>query len=556
VTGGEVPRPATADLQARPVDAGPLVRALCEQLDVRGVLDRMLAWDDRRCKLSPGTRILALILSCFLRQRPLYRVGQGFHLTDCELLLGRGVTPEDLNDDALGRALDKLAAAGPRKVFSALCARAVAHEGVARTALHWDSTTRSFYGEYATAPPAEVPRITHGYSKDRRPDLKQVVLSLLTDREGFPLWGAVHDGNASDKKLHTQVLGEIATAFAPRELRRSTYVADSAFVTAGNLEAAARAGLNFLSRLPETYAVADEVKAAAWAGAWEELGAISPVRGAARYQASEQRGTVHGRTYRLVVYRSSHLDRRKQRALEAEVARTRLALEKQAAQLARQQFACRADAEAAAAAWRQTPAYHRLEAEVVEERLRHKRPGPGRPRKEEQPRFSSVYRVRPRIAGLDERHLAEERQRRSTFVLITTVPPAQFSAHALLLEYKHQSSLERRFAFLKDPEIVDSFFLKKPERVQALGYVLLMVCLIFSVLERRVRQTAAPLPTIARGPVVNPTGLEVLRNLAATVIRLPDAARVLSVAPALRPTFDAILQRCRVPVAAYTQLPP
>src|SRR5579883_1988285 len=119
----------------------------------------------------------------------------------------------------------------------------------------------------------------------------------------------------------------------------------------------------------------------------------------------------------------------------------------------------------------------------------------------------SVYRVRPRIAGLDELHLAEERQRRSTFVLITTVPRTQLSAHALLWEYKHQSSLERRFAFLKDPEVVDSFFLKKPERVQALGYVLLMVCLIFSVLERRVRQTAARLPTIARGSVVNPTGL-------------------------------------------------
>jgi len=153
--------------------------------------------------------------------------------------------------------------------------------------------------------------------------------------------------------------------------------------------------------------------------------------------------------------------------------------------------------------------------------------------------------VRPRIAGLDELRLAEERQRRSTFVLITTVPPAQLSAHALLLEYKHQSSLERRFAFLQDPEVVDSFFLKNPERVQALGYVLLMVCLIFRVLERRVRQTAAPLPTIARGPVVHPTGLEVLPGLAATVIRLPDATRLLSVAPALRPTFDALLQRWR-----------
>ncbi len=543
-------------LEARIVDAGPLIRAICEQLDVCGVLDRALPWDDRRCKLSPGRRILALILCCFLRQRPLYRVSQGLELTDCELLLGRGVTPEDLNDDALGRALDKLAAAGPRAIFAALCARAIALEGVEDRFVHWDSTSRSFYGDYGGQPGPDTLHITWGYSKDHRPDLKQILLSLLANREGFPLWGAVHDGNASDKKLNTQTLAELAAAFSPDQLRQRTYVADSAFVTADNLAAAASSGLNFLSRLPESYAAAKQAKDAAWAGPWQALGPISPRRQAALYHVSEQQGVVHGRTYRLVVYRSSQLDQRKERTLQAELERDRAALEQQAAQLARRRFACRADAEAAAAAWAATATYHQVQTEVQEEQLRQKRPGPGRPRKGEQPTFVTVYRVQAGVAGLDEARVEQERQQRSTFVLITNVPQQELSARDLLLEYKHQGSLERRFAFLKDPEIVDSFFLKRPERIEALGYVLLMVCLIFSILERRVRQTTEPLPTVARGLVHNPTGLEVLRNLPATVIRFADGTRALSVPPAFRPTLDAVLQRTNIPITVYTQVPP
>jgi hypothetical protein len=146
------------------VDAGPLVRAICDQLDVVSVLNEALPWDRRRCKLSPGERIQALIISCFLRPRPLYRVGLSFLTTDCEVLLGRGVVPDDFSDDCLGRALDKLAAAKPAKVFAAMSARAAVAEAVDRRFLHWDSTTRSFYGAYAQAA-GSGPAVTYGHSK-------------------------------------------------------------------------------------------------------------------------------------------------------------------------------------------------------------------------------------------------------------------------------------------------------------------------------------------------------------------------------------------------------
>ena len=45
----------------------------------------------------------------------------------------------------------------------------------------------------------EAVQITHGYSKEKRPDLKQVVVTLITSQSSaLPLWLEVLDGNSSD----------------------------------------------------------------------------------------------------------------------------------------------------------------------------------------------------------------------------------------------------------------------------------------------------------------------------------------------------------------------
>ena len=78
-------------------------------------------------------------------------------------------------------------------------------------------------------------------------------------------------------------------------------------------------------------------------------------------------------------------------------------------------------------------------------------------------------------------------------MLMTTVPPEELSARDVLKEYKGQVHVERHFHFLKDPLCVDAMHVKKPERVEALGYVLLLTCLLYSLPERRLR---APLLAI------------------------------------------------------------
>ncbi len=369
-----LPRPGVV------VGAAPILRALADRIGLVAVVDQMVAWDPERCRLSPGERILALVLNLLTDRQPLYQVTDAFRLTDVPLLLGPGVAAEDLTDDALGRALDKLAAAGPAAVFSAVAARAYAVEAIDRGGMHFDTTSRSLYGEYPTADGTAGVTPRHGHSKDHRDDLKQILFTCFVNREGVPLMGTVEDGNRSDKRLNRQQIDRIVRAFSPATMQDLVYIADSALVTGPNLDALAATPLAWLSRLPDTFGAAARAKAAAWAAdAWIPIGRVAQAAHAATYAASEQTGSIGDRPYRLVVYRSSSLDRRKAKTLDRELARARAAAEQAATALTAQDFACAADAEAAAATFQVTaPHWWPCTTAVVSATVRDKRPRPGR----------------------------------------------------------------------------------------------------------------------------------------------------------------------------------
>ena len=146
--------------------------------------------------------------------------------------------------------------------------------------------------------------------------------------------------------------------------------------------------------------------------------------------------------------------------------------------------------------------------------------------------------------------------RKPRFVLITTLPPTRYDAAALLREYKGQTSVEQRFHFLKDPAFVDAVFLKKPERIEALGYVMLLALLVFSCIERRVRQAPEPLPTASRGAVARPTGQLIVRQCRGIqVLWGDDGHRYLSVPAAHRPALCVILHALGFSEAIYTTVP-
>lgn len=568
------------ELPGRVVGAAPVIRGMADAIGFVDLLNTLFPWDAQQCRTSPGERILAMVLDILTGKSPLYRVQDSLAETDVPLLLGRDRTAADFTDDALGRALDKLSRAGPAAVFTAVAAQAYAREAIDLRTGHWDSTSRSLQGAYRSAekdavpasskpeettsdsdaaspPPRALPR--RGHSKDHRPDLKQILLTVFVNGEGVLRFGSVASGNTSDKTLTRRMIDDLVAAFSPEELQTLLYVADSSLVTGPNRAALRDVPLRFVSRCPTTFAVTQAAKAAAWAqNSWTFLGRVAARREAADYWASEQQGLIDGVPYRLVVYRSSFLEKRKEKTLDRRIAAARTALAQAVKAFEHTVYGCHEDAVQAAQQWQTRPEarWFAVETAITEEVRRPSSGRRGRPRKAETQSADKGWRVTATMGAMDTAQRQREWERQATFVLIAPVNTTEWDARGLLQEYKGQVHCERHFHFLKDPLFVDALFVKKPERVEALGYVLLMACLLYRLMERRARRSTVTIPSPARRVLTHPTGHEIVRHLhAVQVIPFPSGARQVAVPQRFHATFLAILQALSLPDTVYTEPP-
>lgn len=106
----------------------------------------------------------------------------------------------------------------------------------------------SVYGAYASesTPPGGI-EITHGDSKDHRPDLKQFIVEMMCGNDGeVPLAIEIASGNQSDKA----VFGQRLKAFAQQWDVDGIRVADSALYSEGNLSELG--ALRWITRVPLT----------------------------------------------------------------------------------------------------------------------------------------------------------------------------------------------------------------------------------------------------------------------------------------------------------------
>lgn len=260
---------------------------------------------------------------------------------------------------------------------------------------------------------------------------------------------------------------------------------------------------------------------------WEECGVIASTkptlhRPVATYKAYEGEVTLYGTTYRAVVIHSSAQDKRRQQRLAREIQASYSTLHTATRSGEQQEYFCRADAEAAAAKLRAVPAaYHRVDVTVEERPVYGRgRPSPHKPR----PSKAMRYRLKTAISTQSER-IARLEEEAGCFVLLTNVPTAGELAHSardILTGYKDQHGTEQNYGFLKDPVIVNSLFLKKPERIEALGLILLLALLLWRVMERAMRThvatTNTPLPGWDKKATERPTAFMMVTKFAGVIV--------------------------------------
>ena len=545
-------------IEVYPVHHLPLIKAYADQLGLVSLINHYVP---TAMEVDAGTVVLALMLDTLSGRSPLYRLEEFFAQQDTALLLGKAVPPPALNDDTVGRVLDRLYDFGTMRLFTACAVRAATRFGLERRYVHFDTTSRSVWGDYQFAETQDLPfQVTYGYSKDKRPDLKQFVLSTLCVDRAVPIWGKPADGNASDKTLNTTLLSEIAHLLAQYGVQPGAYIyiADAALVTEDNL-AALRDTL-FITRLPATYSECGRVIAEAVAhNHWEEVGVLAQTpptkrRPGTSYKVAERNVTLYGKVYRAVVVHSSSQDQRRQKHLERELQASYALLEATVREAARQEYFCPADAEAAAAKLRALPsAYHGVGVDV-EERPKY---GPGRPRSK-QPRVVKALRYGLQVTLYERAEvIARKTQEAGCFVLLTNVPTTGEMAQGagdVLRAYKEQHGIEQNYGFLKDPLIVNSVFLKKPERIEALGLVLLLALLLWRLVERTLRvhveTTGNPLTGWDKKATQKPTAFMMMTKFAGVMVLKVGGQRQL--AQPLSPVQQQYLRALGVPTTYFT----
>src|SRR2546421_4065713 len=227
-----------------------LIASTIKDLGLIDMIDARLAPDEQEV-LTPGEAVAGMILNGLgFANKPLTLTPQFFANKPLDLLFRQGVRAEMFNRCKLGRTLDELHTYGCDVLFSELALAVCAHEGIDQRFHHLDTTSFSLNGDYVPARDDQAIHITHSYSKDHRPDLKQAVLELMVSQDGgVPMVSKSWDGNASDTQIFQERAEALMRAFASSPTPRYL-VADAKLYTEDT--AATLAKLGFITRIPGT----------------------------------------------------------------------------------------------------------------------------------------------------------------------------------------------------------------------------------------------------------------------------------------------------------------
>jgi transposase len=501
--------------EIRPVAHLPLVLGMLRKLEVLAVIDTLCPPHPDNV-VSCGIGVEALVLAILDGDHALYKVGQRLEERGMLPLLQTGLRRESLNDYRLGHILDALFTANLNHVFSALALKALALYAIPTSWLHQDTTTIRLYGAYEGFPersPQEAeedaaplaPRPAHGYSKDGRPDLKQVLLSLGVGGDGaLPLRLGIRDGNTSDSAETPVAIEECLALGLPGLIG---IVADSKAYSQRTLGLCMEKKIGLVTRVPRTCAIRQELEA--WGRQQASLPILLEKPGRTAQEAPRRwrgqsalhrvdveyaDGHIGQEELRFVVVHSSSLAQQETKATATAQAKEADQVAEHIQRVTAQQYACAADAEAAMAVYegrapgrrgrRPRPwRYHTLRYRVEAFSQRQKRSGRGRPAKADPPQMEQRYRVVVDVEPL-ERGEAEE----GWTVLATTVREEVCTDAEILQAYHDQhSTVEPGFRWIKNPAAITPMWLEKPERIAALAMLTVVGLLVYALIQRQVR---------------------------------------------------------------------
>lgn len=481
----------TEEYSSKDLDHLGIVSAMCDEINLVNVIDQLIPPDPRAVMTTGECVKLMIINGLGFTSRPLYLEAQFYASKPIERFLGKSCASGEVSDDRLGRTLDSCFNCGCTSIFSTIASKAVLKFNVNNKFQHLDSTSMQVQGEYASED--ENPIITFGHSKDYRPDLKQFMISLICSQDGdVPLLAQTIAGNTSDKTHFKETLSNLKDQIQ-NSPNASYFVADSALYAADTLVEIS-SHMKWITRVPEKIKVASELIESIAKEDMKELSA-----GYKGIEVCSTYGKIRQRW--LLIYSEQAYSREKQ-TLERQLKKEYELKTKELKKFGSKTFDCECDAKSSLDAWEKTLKYHRI-ADVIVTKQRVKS-GRGRPKKNDP--IAIKYSIEAKLHKDDER-ISVSLQKKGKFIIATNeLDDKLLSNRELLDNYKGQQSVERGFRFLKDPLFMTaSVFLKTQERIVALGMIMCLCLLVYTLAQRYLRQKLKELSTSIPNQLGKPT---------------------------------------------------
>ena len=474
-------------LQRRTVAGIPLISSIAERLGLKAILSEYIAPYGNETVPAVDTLML-LLCNITLGRQPLYELEQWVQRIDprCYALSieSHGV----YNDDRFGRALDRLYLADRASLMTEIVMKMISVLDLDLSRVHNDSTTVKAYGKIPGMTSTGL-KLAHGKSKDHRPDLKQLVFSLSVSSDGaVPVHYKTYSGNRTDDTTHIETWNTVRRIAGTHDF---IYVADCKVCTTKQLGYIVGKGGRVITIMPETWKEVKTFKEQLrskkkdkkriWVrktpGQMSEFEYFSLFSG--QYN-TEKAG------YRIYWVHSSEKKKNDRLRREHRLEKAERALLNLMPRLNKRKLKTREDIEAQIEnilKKHNVHSFYEISLTEVKESYRVQigrgRPGPHTKYKK------CVDTVLSLTWERDKETLKQEQNVDGIFPLLTT--DESLSAKEVLLAYKYQPKLEKRFTQFKSVHDAAPLLFKKIERVEGIMFLFFLSLMIQAIIEREVR---------------------------------------------------------------------
>jgi transposase len=437
-----------------------LIKPVLDAIGIRKIVDEYAPMERDR-GISNGEAVEVLVLNRLTSPTPLYRVEDW--ASEYALEEAYGISPAEVNDDRLARALDSIF---PKmeEIEADVSLRMMSEYHIKPDLIHFDFTSMYFEGAYD-----ESDFLKLGYSRDQKPDKKQINVGIDVDAsEGMPLFHTCYDGNVPDPRMAVENLRKIRERLKPDHM---IMVGDRSAMDGEVALMIVDYGLDFIGAVKMTQRMKELVASTVPDEKFTPLN-VEGVRGRKRgYRAAEMPvefshggRTVETRGIVVLSERKSELDRKRRDDAVAwmetkfEEIRSRLNGRK----------------------WKDPDFVRRKVDSVLKRRqnyahlFRTKVGG-------EYGRASFTY-------GIDEELLERDSRLDGKYVLATTVEA--WSAERVFEAYSSRYLAESRIRNMKNDLVVRPVFLHNDGRIRALVFLSILALMVYTLIEVLARRKA------------------------------------------------------------------